>query len=116
MKLMGMTVVQWLICGIACIGFLFDTFVLLVLTLIVQPALTELLGAKPGSPIFNHWIGMLFYIPAVAGGVFGLLGGYFIALLGRRRVLLWSILLPAFATFATAYVTSPMQLLVLRSL
>jgi MFS family permease len=115
-KLMGMTVVQWLICGIACIGFLFDTFVLLVLTLIVQPALTELLGAKPGSPIFNHWIGMLFYIPAVAGGVFGLLGGYFIDLLGRRRVLLWSILLPAFATFATAYVTSPMQLLVLRSL
>src|SRR5580700_3101795 len=75
MKLMGMTVVQWLICGIACIGFLFDTFVLLVLTLIVQPALTELLGAKPGSAVFNHWIGMLFYVPAVAGGVFGLLGG-----------------------------------------
>ena len=111
-----LTLVQWAICAIACIGFLFDTFVLLVLTLIVQPALTELLGAKPGSAIFNHWIGMLFYVPAVAGGVFGLLGGYLIDLLGRRRVLLWSIVLPAFATFATAFATSPLELLVLRSL
>ena len=111
-----MGAVQWAICGIACIGFLFDTFILLVLTLIVQPALTELLGAKPGSAIFNHWIGMLFYIPAVAGGVFGLLGGYLIDRLGRKRVLLWSIVLPAIATFGTAYATTPIQLLVLRSL
>lgn len=111
-----MTLTQWAICAIACVGFLFDTFVLLVLTLIVQPALTELLGAKPGSPIFNHWIGMLFYIPAVAGGVFGLLGGYLIDRLGRKRVLLWSIVLPAISTFATAFATSPMQLLLLRSL
>ncbi len=111
-----MTLTQWAICAIACIGFLFDTFVLLVLTLIVQPALTELLGAKPGSPVFNHWIGMLFYVPAVAGGVFGLLGGYLIDRLGRKRVLLWSIVLPAMATFATAYATSPLQLLLLRSL
>ena len=108
--LAGMTLTQWAICAIACIGFLFDTFVLLVLTLIVQPALTELLGAKPGSPLFNHWIGMLFYVPAVAGGVFGLLGGYLIDRLGRQRVLLWSIVLPALATFATAYATSPLQL------
>jgi len=111
-----MTAVQWAICAIACIGFLFDTFVLLVLTLIVQPALTELLGATPGSAIFNHWVGMLFYILAVAGGIFGLLGGYLIDLLGRRRVLLWSILLPALATFITAYATTPGQLLLLRCL
>ncbi len=112
----GMTLTEWAICAIACIGFLFDTFVLLVLTLIVQPALTELLDVPPGSALFNHWIGMLFYIPAVAGGIFGLLGGYLIDRLGRRRVLLWSILLPAVATFATAYARSPLQLLELRSL
>jgi MFS family permease len=112
----GLTITQWLICAIACVGFLFDTFVLLVLTLIVQPALTELLGVKPGSAIFNHWVGMLFYVPAVAGGIFGLIGGYLIDRLGRRRVLLWSIVLPAFATFATAFATSPMELLILRSL
>ena len=116
LTLAGMTTTQWAICTVACIGFLFDTFVLLVLTLVIQPALTELLGAQPGSALFNHWIGMLFYIPAVAGGIFGLLGGYLIDRLGRRRVLFWSIALPAFATFATAYATSSLQLLLLRSL
>jgi MFS family permease len=115
-KFAGMTATQWAICAVACIGFLFDTFVLLVLTLIVQPSLTELLGEKPGSAAFNHWIGMLFYVPAVAGGIFGLLGGYLIDRLGRKRVLLWSILLPAMATFITAYARSPLQLLLLRSL
>src|ERR1017187_11018860 len=101
-----LTPIDWLICIVACIGFAFDTYELLVLTLTVQPALTEFLTAPPGSPEFNHWVGMLFYIPAIAGGIFGLLGGYLIDRLGRRRVLLWSIVLPAFATFATAFATS----------
>jgi Na+/melibiose symporter-like transporter len=115
-KAVKMGLVQWLICAMASVGFLFDAFVLLVLPLIVQPALTELLGEKPGSPLFNHWIGRLFYIPAVAGGIFGLLGGYLIDLLGRRRVLLWSIVLPAVATCATAFARTPLELLFMRSL
>ena len=44
-------------------------------------------------------MGRLFYIPAVAGGIFGLLGGYLTDRLGRRRVLTWSILIYAFAAF-----------------
>src|SRR6202171_1787735 len=111
-----MTSTEWAICAIAFIVFLFDTYALLMLSLVVQPALTELLDAKPGSPIFNHWIGMLFYVPAVAGGIFGLLGGYLIDRLGRRRVLLWSIVLPALGTFAMTFATSPLELLILRSL
>ena len=115
-KLGRMTSIEWAICAVACIGFLFDTYELLMLSLIVEPSLTELLGVKPGSPLFNHWVGMLFYVPAVAGGIFGLVGGYLIDRLGRRRILLWSIIVPALATFATAYATSAMQLLLLRSL
>ena len=69
-KWFRLTPIQWLICAVACIGFAFDTYELLVLTLTVQPALSEFLTAKPGSPIFNHWIGMLFYVPAIAGGIF----------------------------------------------
>lgn len=107
---------QWLICGVAGVGFMFDTFTLLVLTLIAQPALTELLGVKPGSQLFNHWVGMMFYVPAVAGGIFGLLGGYLIDIFGRRRMLIFSILLPAVATVATAFVRTAPQLLMLRSL
>jgi MFS family permease len=113
-KWFRLTPIQWLICGVACIGFAFDTYELLVLTLTVQPALSEFLTAKPGSAIFNHWIGMLFYVPAIAGGIFGLLGGYFIDRLGRRRILLWSILLFCFSAFATAYATSASQLLIFR--
>ena len=86
-----LTGTQWLICIIAVIGFAFDIYELLMLPLIVGPALQELIGAAPGSPEFQSWVGRLFYIPAVAGGIFGLLGGYLTDRLGRRRVLTWSI-------------------------
>jgi MFS family permease len=113
-RIWQMTPTEWLICAVAAIGFAFDTYELLVLTLIVRPALTELLPPTAGPDVFNRWIGLLFYVPAIAGGVFGLLGGYLTDLLGRRRVLLWSILLYGVCTFATAYVTSPGQYLLLR--
>lgn len=105
---------QWLIFGVGGIGFAFDTYVLLILSLVVQPALSELLTAKPGSPIFNMWVGRLFYIPAVCGGVFGLLGGYLIDRLGRRRLMFWSIVGYGLATSAAALATSAGQLLFFR--
>ncbi|MCB1021740.1 MAG: MFS transporter [Acidobacteria bacterium] len=84
------------------------------LPLIVRPALLELAGAAPGSPEFNTWVGQLFYLPAVAGGIFGLLGGYLTDVLGRRRVLVWSILLYAFSAMAAGYATTPGWLLLFR--
>ena len=51
-------------------------------------------------------MGLLFYIPAVAGGIFGLLGGYLTDRLGRRRVLVWSILIYAFSAFGAGFATS----------
>jgi hypothetical protein len=107
---------QWLIFAVGGIGFAFDTYVLLILSLVVQPALSELLTAKPGSPVFNMWVGRLFYIPAVCGGVFGLLGGYLIDRLGRRRLMFWSIVGYGFATSATAFATSAYELLIFRCL
>lgn len=107
---------ELLICIIASIGFAFDIYELLMLPLIVQPALMELLGVAPGSPEFQQWVGRLFYIPAVAGGIFGLLGGYLTDRLGRRRVLTWSILVYAFSAFAAGYSTSIYMLLFFRCL
>ena len=109
-----LTSVQWVICAIAGIGFAFDTYALLVLPLIVRPALMEIARLKPGTPGFNSWVGLLFYVPAVAGGIFGLLGGYLTDRLGRRRVLVWSILLYAFSALASGFVNSPGALLALR--
>ena len=110
----GLTPIQWLICGVAALGFAFDIYELLMLPLIVRPALLELADVRPGTPEFNQWVGMLFYVPAIFGGIFGLLGGYLTDRLGRRRVLVWSILLYAFSACAAGYVTSPVWLLVFR--
>ncbi len=112
----SLTLTQWLICFIAAIGFAFDIYELLMLPLIARPALMELGGIRPGTPEFRDWISILFYVPAVAGGVFGLLGGYLTDRLGRRRVLTWSILLYAFAAFAAGFSTNLWMLLTFRCL
>ena len=109
-----LTRIQWLIVVIAAIGFLFDTYELLMLPLIARPALSELLGVPPNSATVNDWVGILFYVPAVAGGIFGLLGGYLTDLFGRRAVLVWSILLYALSAFAAGLATSVWWLLFWR--
>jgi MFS family permease len=110
----GLTATQWLICVIASIGFAFDIYELLMLPLVLPPALPELTGAVAGSPEYLRWLGIMFYVPAFVGGIFGLLGGYLTDRLGRRRVLTWSILLYAFSAFGAGYSTSVEMLLVLR--
>jgi MFS family permease len=110
----GLTPVQWLICVIAAIGFAFDTYELLMLPLIIRPALEQLGGLQFGTPGFARWRELMFYVPAICGGVFGLLGGYLTDRLGRRRILTWSILLYAFSAFAAGFATSLPMLLVLR--
>ena len=109
-----LTPVQWLICAIAALGFAFDIYELLMLPLIVGPALRELVNVAPGTPAFNHWVGLLFWIPAVAGGIFGLLGGYLTDRFGRRRVLVWSILVYAFSAFAAGFSTNIWMFIVFR--
>jgi MFS family permease len=110
-----LTTVQWLTCVVAALGFAFDIYELLMLPLVVGPALQELTGVRPGSPAFNDWVGLLFWIPALAGGVFGLLGGYLTDLFGRRRVLVWSILIYASSALAAGYATSAWWLLFFRT-
>ena len=109
-----LTPVQWLICIVACLGFAFDTYELLMLPLILPPALRELGNVQLGSPEFSQWRDLFFYVPAVAGGVFGLLGGYLTDRFGRRRVLVWSILIYAFSALGAGFATSLPMLLVLR--
>jgi MFS family permease len=109
-----LTPIEWLICGVACLGFAFDLYESLMLPLIVRPALTALGNLKPGMHGFNLWVGLLFYVPNIAGGLFGLLGGYLTDLFGRRRILFWSILLYSLSACAASFSTSLTQLLILR--
>ncbi len=128
-----MTRTQWLICIIAAIGFAFDIYELLMLPLIIKPAIASLSGPlvdqlvaggmprpeaisrwMPGGASFKEWGQLLFFIPAIAGGIFGLLGGWLTDKLGRRRVLTWSILIYAFGAFAAGFATTLPQLLICR--
>lgn len=132
-KALGST--EWLICFIAVIGFAFDIYELLMLPLIVKPAIAALSAPLieqmvqggmarpealtqwlPGGESYVKWARTLFFVPAIFGGVFGLIGGYLTDRLGRRRVLTFSILLYAFAAGAAGLSTSLWQLLFFRCL
>lgn len=126
---------EWLILFVSVIGFAFDIYELLMLPLIIKPAIATLsvplieqltkggmalADAQamfvPGGKEYLRWARMLFFLPAIAGGVFGLIGGYLTDRLGRRRVLTGSILLYGFSALAAGFATSLPQLLVLRCL
>ncbi len=130
-----MSLTGWLVCAIAAIGFAFDIYELLMLPLIIKPAIQELSKPEiaglvaggmtqadamalwsPGGKSYVGWARTLFFVPAIAGGIFGLLGGYLTDLLGRRRVLTFSILLYAFAAMAAGFATTLPQLLFFRCL
>lgn len=108
-----MTFVMWLICITAAIGFLFDTYPLLMAPLVVPPALEEM-GVKKGTPEFETWNGIFLFVPALVGGAFGLIGGYLTDRFGRRRMLVWSINLYALSAFFSGFSTSLAMLLALR--
>ena len=113
-SLSKLTGTQMLICFVAALGFLFDIYELLMLPLIVRPALLALADVRPGTAEFNQWVGLLFFAPAVFGGIFGLLGGWLTDRFGRRAVLVWSIMLYGFSAAAASFSTSPEMLLFFR--
>ncbi len=111
-----LTRVQWLICIIASIGFAFDIYELLVLPQVLGPAIKELGGftLKETPAEYTSWARTLFFVPAFVGGLLGLIGGWLTDVLGRRRVLTWSILLYAFSAVAAGCSTSLNMLLFFR--
>jgi Sugar (and other) transporter len=109
-----LTSTEWLICIIAAIGFLFDTYELLMAPLITKPALEQLLQVDAKSAVFASWRGVLFWVPPLTGGFFGLFGGYFTDVIGRRRMLVWSIGLYAVSAFLAGFSPNVWVLLFLR--
>jgi MFS family permease len=109
-----LTPLQWLICTVAAGGFAFDLYETLMLPLILRPALADLGNLTRGTPAFNLWAGLLLFVPSATAGIVALFGGYLTDLLGRRRVLVWCILLYGLSACAASYSTSLYQLLVLR--
>lgn len=107
---------RWLVLVIASIGFLFDTYELLMTPLVGVPAIAELLGLPPNNPIVTDWTGRMLWISALCGGVFGLMGGWLIDRFGRKRIMGLSIFLYAFSPFAAAFSTGLGTFVFFRSL
>ena len=111
----ALTPLQWLICAVACIGFAFDTYEITVFSIVARPSLSSF-GLHPGTAEFNRWVGMLLWLPQAAGGILGLVGGYLTDRVGRRRVLVWSIVVYGLSAVGTAYAGSLPALLFWRCL
>jgi MFS family permease len=110
-----LSLTAWLVLTIASIGFLFDTYELLMTPLVAAPAIAELLKIPLNNPIVTDWVGRLLWISALCGGVFGLLGGWLVDKLGRKRVMALSIFLYSLSPFFAAYSTSLPMFVFFRS-
>ena len=112
---------------VAAIGFLFDTYELLMFPVIGSDAVGELIklnsdgsspgwlgelgfsadadlkrGAPPTSVAVRSWGGRMLWIAALSGGFFGLLGGLMIDRLGRKTIMIASILAYSISPVAAA--------------
>lgn len=110
-----LTTTHWLIIVIASIGFLFDTYELLMTPLVAAPAIAELLKLPMNNPIVTSWVGNLLWIAALCGGVFGLLGGWLVDKFGRKTIMAASIFMYSFSPFCAAYATSLEMFVFFRS-
>jgi MFS family permease len=108
--------IKWMICAVASLGFLFDIYEVLVAPLVLQPAVMELGGFSPGTSEYRYWTGLLFWIPPLVGGFCGLWGGYLADRFGRRRILVWSILLYTVSALSAGMSTRMETLLLFRAL
>src|SRR5437764_2858668 len=114
------TTTRVLVIIIACIGFLFDTYELLMFPVIGSDAIAELLYHKHSglSPAevngVREWSGRMLWIAALSGGAFGLLGGWLIDRLGRKTIMVASILAYSVSPVAAAFSTELWQLVLFR--
>lgn len=100
------SITTWLIITIASIGFLFDTYELLMTPLVAPPAIAELLDIPQNHHLVTLWTGRLLWISALCGGTFGLLGGWLTDRFGRKFVMAAAIFVYSFSPFLAAYSTS----------
>src|SRR3989442_4563903 len=82
-----LSLTAWLVLTIASIGFLFDTYELLMTPLVAVPAIAELLQLPPNNPVVIRWFGNMLWMTALCGGLFGLLGRWLIYPFRRENIL-----------------------------
>ncbi len=113
---------RWaLVLTIAAVGFLFDTYELLMFPVIGTNSIAELYYRVPVSQLtpeqqigVREWAGRMLWIAALCGGSFGLLGGWLIDRLGRKKIMVASILAYSISPVCAAYSTELWHLVLFR--
>jgi len=115
------TITAILVVTIAAIGFLFDTYELLMFPVIGRDAISELKFQKGSSAltpeervVVQVWGGRMLWIAALAGGACGLVGGWLIDRLGRKTIMIVSILAYSISPVAAAFSTELWMLVLFR--
>jgi MFS family permease len=115
------SITRVLVLIVAAIGFLFDTYELLMLPPIGRDAISELRFHKPSAGLspaeideVKGWIGSVLWITALSGGAFGLLGGWMIDRFGRKKIMIVSILAYSVSPLAAAFSTELWQFILFR--
>ncbi len=115
------TITRFLVLTIATIGFVFDTYELLMFPVIGSDAIAELHYHKSFSSLspeevsgVREWSGRMLWIAALSGGAFGLLGGWLIDRLGRKTIMVASILAYSLSPVAASFSMELWQLVLFR--
>ncbi len=99
----ALTPTHWLIIIVASLGFLFDTYQLLMTPLVGPAAIAELLNVPLSNQAVSDWMGNMLWLTALSGGVFGLLGGWLTDRLGRKFVMALGIFVYSLSPVAGAF-------------
>ncbi len=121
LSLRGVSPYQWLVLLVAWLGWVFDSMDATIYSLVLTPALRELLaGAAPGGQVPVESIawygGVIFAIFLVGWAVGGMLFGVFADRFGRTRTLIFTILIYAVFTGLAALSATWWQLAIYRFL
>ena len=115
------SVTRVLVLVVAAIGFFFDTYELLMFPVIGRDAISELrfhrnyASLTPSERVeVQEWGGRMLWIAALSGGAFGLLGGWLIDRMGRKTIMIASILAYSLSPVAAAFSTELWQLVLFR--
>ena len=114
----GITPYHWFVLFVAWLGWVFDSMDSTIYTLVLQPALQDLLGRQTHAPVrpeLISWYGGLILSVflmgwAVGGVLFGVLADRF----GRTRILMWTIVIYAVFTGLAALSQTWWQLAIFR--
>ncbi|MFC0401880.1 MFS transporter [Paraburkholderia rhizosphaerae] len=111
----GLTAMHWRVLRASFLGWIFDGYEALVLVVVLGPMLHSLLTPAQAAST-TVYAGVVIGITLLGWGIGGLVGGILADYVGRKRMMLWSVLLYALFSGFTAFSDTVWTLCALRFL